>query len=229
MTILELQHEIIQCQRCPRLVAWCQQVAVKKVARFQDQDYWGRPVPSFGDPNARLLIVGLAPAAHGGNRTGRAFTGDASGDWLFRALHKAGFATQPTSTHRQDGLHLKDCYISSIVRCAPPDNKPTAAEANQCRHFLERELEHLTHVQVIVALGQFAFNHCLKLEPIRSQLTSRSRLLFGHNQYYPISETLTLITSYHPSQRNTSTKRLSEPLFDAVFDRVLTLLQSQNA
>jgi uracil-DNA glycosylase family 4 len=145
-----LQTEIVSCCRCPRLVAWRESVALQKVARFRDQLYWGRPVPGFGDPQARLWVIGLAPAAHGGNRTGRVFTGDPSGDWLFRALYRAGFANQPTSTHREDGLQLQDCYISAVVRCVPPENRPTAIEAKTCLGYLKQELELLTQVRVIV-------------------------------------------------------------------------------
>src|ERR1700730_2249046 len=153
-SLTALQDEIIACRLCPRLVDWRQQVAREKVRRFADQEYWGKPVPGFGDPQARLLVIGLAPAAHGGNRTGRVFTGDRSGDWLFRALHKASFASQPASIHRNDGLRLRDCYVSAAVRCAPPENKPLPAEIANCRPYLLRELELLTRIRVIVSLGR---------------------------------------------------------------------------
>lgn len=224
-----LQQQIIACQQCPRLVEWRERVAQQKVARFRDQIYWGRPLPSFGDPQGRVLIVGLAPAAHGGNRTGRMFTGDASGDWLFRALHRAGFANQPTSTDPQDGLHLTDCYISAVVRCAPPDNKPTPEESRQCRTYLARELELLPRLQVILALGKFAFDHCLKIlcpEGWSRQWGGRPQ--FGHQQMYslfePRSQPWTLLASYHPSQRNTATQRLTEPMLDGVLEQAKQIL-----
>ncbi len=214
-----LQAEIVSCRRCPRLVAWRESVALEKVARFREQSYWGRPVPGFGDPQARLWVIGLAPAAHGGNRTGRVFTGDASGDWLFRALHRAGFANQPTSTHREDGLHLRDCYISAVVRCAPPDNRPTPAETRSCLGYLARELRLLSQVQVILALGHFAFKHTLTLLTL-----PKPRPRFGHNQVTALPQGRYMLASYHPSQRNTATKLLTEPMFDAVFDQVHRLL-----
>ncbi|MFS8854150.1 uracil-DNA glycosylase [Synechococcus sp. H55.2] len=214
-----LQAEIVRCRRCPRLVAWREGVAQQKVARFCDQLYWGRPVPGFGDVQARLWVIGLAPAAHGGNRTGRVFTGDPSGDWLFRALYRAGFANQPTSIHREDGLQLRDCYISAVVRCAPPQNRPTAAEAEACLGYLRQELELLTQVRVILALGHFAFRYTLALLP-----PLRPRPRFGHNCVIPLGEGRYLLTSYHPSRRNTATKRLTEAMLDAVFERAQQLL-----
>ncbi|MFT0814291.1 uracil-DNA glycosylase [Synechococcus sp. OH20] len=214
-----LQAEIVRCRRCPRLVAWREGVAQQKVARFCDQLYWGRPVPGFGDPQARLWVIGLAPAAHGGNRTGRVFTGDPSGDWLFRALYRVGFANQPTSIHREDGLQLRDCYISAVVRCAPPQNRPTAAEAEACLGYLRQELELLTQVRVILALGHFAFRYTLALLP-----PLRPRPRFGHNCVIPLGEGRYLLTSYHPSRRNTATKRLTEAMLDAVFERAQQLL-----
>ncbi len=221
-----LQDQITTCERCPRLVEWRQQVAGRKVARFRDQIYWGRPLASFGDPQGRLLIVGLAPAAHGGNRTGRMFTGDASGDWLFRALHRAGFANQPTSTDPGDGLQLRGCYISAVVRCPPPDNKPTPEESSRCRSYLAQELEILPRVEVILALGQFAFDHCLKiLYPQgwpRRELGSRPK--FGHQRAYGVAQGRILLASYHPSQRNTATKRLTEPMLDAVIKQAKQLI-----
>jgi uracil-DNA glycosylase family 4 len=189
-------------------------MAQQKVARFHAQDYWGCPLPGFGDPQARLLVVGLAPAAHGGNRTGRMFTGDRSGDWLFRALYRSGFANQPTSTDREDGLQLRDCFISAVVRCAPPQNQPRPEEAKACRGYLVQELELLTNVQVIVALGGFAFTHLLRILP-----TSPSpRPRFRHLQQITCGQ-YTLIASYHPSQRNTSTRLLTMEMLDVVFTR----------
>jgi uracil-DNA glycosylase family 4 len=210
-----LTAEIVTCERCPRLTAWCRQVAREKRAAYRDWDYWGRPVPPFGDPAASILVVGLAPAAHGANRTGRYFTGDRSGDWLYRAMHKAGLANQPTSRHKDDGLALSGTFISAMVRCAPPENKPTPEERDACRPFFHRELALLPHVRVIVALGKFAwdgvvetlahFGHSLKPKPI-----------FGHLATATIGPYV-LIGSYHPSQQNTFTGKLTEPMFDAVF------------
>ncbi|MEN9220910.1 MAG: uracil-DNA glycosylase [Thermostichus sp. BF3_bins_97] len=217
-----LQAEIIDCRRCPRLVSWREAVARQKVARFREQPYWGRPIPGFGDPQARLWVIGLAPAAHGGNRTGRVFTGDPSGDWVFRALHRAGFANQPTSTQREDGLQLKDCYISAVVRCAPPDNRPTSAEAKTCLSYLARELSLLSHLQVILALGHFAFEHTLALFNL-----PKPRPRFGHNQVAPLPQGRYVLASYHPSQRNTATKLLTEEMFDAVFAQAKGLLTQQ--
>ncbi|MGQ9836705.1 MAG: uracil-DNA glycosylase [Cyanobacteriota bacterium] len=216
---LALEAEILECRRCPRLVSWREQVAAVKVARFREQSYWGRPIPGFGDPQARLWVIGLAPAAHGGNRTGRVFTGDSSGDWLFRALHRAGFANQPTSTHRQDGLQLRDCYVSAVVRCAPPDNHPTPTETKTCLGYLAQELDWLAQVRVILTLGRFAFQHTLALlDP------PKPRPKFAHNQVIALAEGRYLLTSYHPSRRNTATKLLTEPMFDAVFAQALRLL-----
>lgn len=219
-----LQAEIVSCCRCPRLVAWREAVALQKVARFRDQLYWGRPVPGFGDPQARLWVIGLAPAAHGGNRTGRVFTGDPSGDWLFRALYRAGFANQPTSTHREDGLQLQDCYISAVVRCVPPENRPTAIEAKTCLGYLKQELELLTQVRVILTLGHFAFQHALTLLP-----PLRPRPRFGHNCVIPLAEGRYLLASYHPSRRNTATRLLTEPMLDAVFAQAQQLLSGKPA
>ena len=210
--------EIVDCFKCPRLVAWREQVATEKRASFRDEQYWGRPVPGFGDPRARLLIVGLAPAAHGGNRTGRVFTGDRSGDWLYGALYRAGYANQPTSVHADDGLELKDAYVAAAVRCAPPDNKPTPAERDTCLPYLERELALLTHVQVIVVLGQFAY------DVMARQLGVRPRPKFGHGVEVPVAASgRTVLCSYHPSQQNTFTGKLTTEMFDAVFQRTRAL------
>src|SRR5262245_32687682 len=177
-SLMSLQDQIITCCLCPRLVEWREQVAREKVRRFADQEYWGKPVPSFGDPEARLLIIGLAPAAHGGNRTGRIFTGDRSGDWLFRAVHKAGFANQPVSVDRSDGLRLRDCYVTAAVRCAPPLNKPLPQEIANCGPYLLRELELLKHVRVIIALGRLAFDAALASVGLGDRSASRPK--FGH-------------------------------------------------
>jgi uracil-DNA glycosylase len=211
--------EIIDCVACPRLVAWRHQVATEKRASFRDQEYWGRPVPGFGDPAAGLLVVGLAPAAHGGNRTGRIFTGDRSGDWLFAALWRAGYASQPTSIARDDGLRLKGCYITAAVRCAPPANKPTPDELDRCLPFLARELALLEQVRVIVVLGKFAYDAICRL------LNVRPRPPFRHLAEVTVSgnRDLAIICSFHPSQQNTFTGKLTEEMFDAVFLRARRL------
>lgn len=193
-------------------------MAREKVRRYRDREYWGRPVPGFGDPAARLLVVGLAPAAHGGNRTGRIFTGDRSGDFLYRALHRAGFANQATSTDRDDGLRLADCYITAAVRCAPPGNRPTPSDLRHCRPFLLEELAHLRQVRVIVALGQIAYRACLEALEARGLQVPRPRLRFGHGSVVPLQERLALLASYHPSQQNTQTGRLTDAMFQYIFD-----------
>jgi uracil-DNA glycosylase family 4 len=210
-------EEVVACRACPRLVAWRELVAAEKRASFRDEVYWGRPVPGFGDPDATLLVVGLAPAAHGGNRTGRVFTGDRSGDWVFRALWKAGFANQPTSVAAGDGLALTGAWVAAVVRCAPPANKPTPEERDRCLPYLARELALLPEVRVVVALGQFAYDNACRLFGVRP------RPRFGHGVEVPISTGRTLICSYHPSQQNTFTGTLTEPMFDAVFSRARAL------
>jgi uracil-DNA glycosylase family 4 len=209
--------EIVDCVRCPRLVQWRQQVAADKRAAYRTEEYWGRPIPGFGDPQARLMVIGLAPAAHGGNRTGRIFTGDRSGDWLFASLWRAGYANQPTSVSRTDGLHLVDCYVTAAVRCAPPANKPTPEERDACLPYLQRELQLLDRVSVIVALGQFAYDVMSRL------LAVRPRPRFGHLVEAPAPDGRTILCSFHPSQQNTFTGRLTEPMFDAVFARAKQL------
>ncbi len=211
-----LAADVIGCRACPRLVEWREKVAVEKRAAFMHEEYWGRPVPGFGDPRARLLVVGLAPAAHGANRTGRMFTGDRSGEWLYRALYRAGFASRPTSEHRDDGLRLLGAYLTAPVRCAPPANKPTPAERDRCRPFLERELALLTELRVIVALGQFGYR------AIADHLGLRPRPRFGHGLEVEAGE-LTVVCSYHVSQQNTFTGRLTEPMLDQVFARARQL------
>ena len=227
MTELEsLQRRIIRCRQCPRLVEWRERVALEKTKRFQDWEYWGRPSPGFGDPRAQLLLVGLAPAAHGGNRTGRMFTGDRSGDWLYRALHKFGFANQPTSISRDDGLRLKNCFITAACRCAPPLNKLLPAEIVNCRPFLLNELKLLRRVRVVVGLGKIGFDAaCASFHDLglRDQAV---RLPFSHGAEYAIGPKLTLLASFHPSQQNTFTGRLTEPMFDAIFRRACSLLKS---
>lgn len=216
-SIAALQDRIAVCRLCPRLVEWRETVAKEKVRRFEDHDYWGKPVPSMGDPRARLLVLGLAPAAHGGNRTGRIFTGDRSGDWLFRALHKAGFANQPASVAREDGLTLTDCYVTAAVRCAPPGNKPQPLESANCRPFLLRELELLNRTRVIVALGHFAFDVAIGSVGVEATLSQRPE--FKHGSECQMRRGITLIASFHPSQQNTFTGRLTEPMFDRIFAR----------
>ena len=209
--------EVVSCRACPRLVAWRERVAAEKRASFAGDDYWGRPVPGFGDPLASLLVVGLAPAAHGGNRTGRVFTGDRSGDWVFRALHKAGYANQPTSVHAGDGLVLHGAYVAAVVRCAPPANRPTPIERDTCVGYLRRELDELSAVRVIVALGGFAYEAVARLAGLRP------RPRFGHGVEAALGGGRSVVCSYHPSQQNTFTGRLTEPMFDAVFARVRAL------
>ncbi|MBV9582598.1 MAG: uracil-DNA glycosylase [Chloroflexi bacterium] len=209
--------EVVDCRKCPRLVNWREQVGREKRAAYRDDEYWSRPVPAFGDPQARLLLVGLAPAAHGGNRTGRMFTGDRSGDWLFGALHRAGFANQPTSMRRDDGLRLVGAYISACVHCAPPANKPTLEERDTCLPYLQRELALLTNVTVIVCLGKFAYDGLAAL------LKLRRRPAFGHGVEAPLPDGRTIVCSFHPSQQNTFTGRLTLPMFDAIFQRARQL------
>ncbi|TML93027.1 MAG: uracil-DNA glycosylase [Actinobacteria bacterium] len=212
-SLARVTDEVVACGACPRLVAWREEVARDKRAAYRDDDYWGRPVPGFGDPFAELLLVGLAPAAHGGNRTGRVFTGDRSGEWVFRALHRAGYANQPTSERRDDGLRLQGAYVAAAVRCAPPANRPTPAERDNCVPFLARELALLADLRVIVVLGQFAYDVVARL------LGVRPRPRFGHGVEVALDDGRTIICSYHPSQQNTFTGTLTEPMFDAVFAR----------
>jgi len=227
MTVENLQAEVVACRACPRLVAWREQVAIEKRASFRDDDYWGAPVPGFGDPAARLMVVGLAPAAHGANRTGRMFTGDRSGDWLFRALYRAGFANQPDSTARGDGLELHDSWITAAVRCAPPANRPTPEERGACADWLAREIALLPDVRVVVALGGFGWNAFLKVLGGRGWAIPRPRPKFGHLARVELDgegRRFSLIGSYHPSQQNTFTGRLTEEMFDLVWTSARELL-----
>jgi uracil-DNA glycosylase len=220
-----LTAEIVACRRCPRLVEWRERVAREKVARFRDETYWGRPVPGFGDPDARILLVGLAPAAHGGNRTGRVFTGDASGDFLFRALHAEGLADRPVSRSLDDGLTLTDVYIAAAVRCAPPANKPTPVERDTCAPFLVREMALLSEARVVVALGAFGWDAALgALAAIGYEVRPRPR--FGHGAEIAIGP-YTLLGTYHPSQQNTFTGRLTAPMFQAVIARARAIVRSE--
>ena len=215
-----LHDEIVACRACPRLVEWREEVAREKRAAYRDWEYWGRPVPGFGDPEARLVIVGLAPAAHGANRTGRVFTGDRSGDWLFGAMHRAGFANQPTAEHRDDGLALLDAYVLAAVRCPPPKNRPTTEERDRCRPFLERELALLPKQRVLLALGGWALGVLASVEGLRP------RPKFGHGAEFELPDGRVVLCSYHPSQQNTFTGRLTEPMFDSVFARARELVRA---
>lgn len=213
----KLNRNIKDCTKCPRLATYIVEVAEKKVRRFQNEKYYGRPLPGFGDINAKLLIVGLAPAAHGGNRTGRMFTGDSSGDWLARAMHNSGFASKPTSQKIDDGLVLYNAYVTAAVRCAPPQNKPTKMEMNNCQHFLEKELEILKNIKVILCLGRIAYDTICKILEIKPEQ-------FGHNKLFPHIK-YDIITSYHPSKQNTQTGRLSWKQWEDVFTRAQNLVE----
>jgi uracil-DNA glycosylase family 4 len=215
----DLQVRITECRRCPRLVRWRENVAREKRAAYRDDVYWGRPVPAFGDADARVLIVGLAPAAHGANRTGRMFTGDRSGDWLYRALHRAGFANQAISIQPDDGLRLTNAFVTAAVRCAPPANKPTPAERDACATWLRAELDLMHGIEVIVALGQFAWNQTLRILADRGLTVPRPRPRFGHGAEVRLLDGPVLLGSFHPSQQNTFTGKLTEPMFDSVWTR----------
>jgi uracil-DNA glycosylase len=220
--LARLTDEIVACRACPRLVEWRERVAREKRAAFRDETYWGRPVPGFGDPRARILLLGLAPAAHGGNRTGRVFTGDRSGDWLFAALHRAGLANRPTSVRADDGLRLRDAYIAAAVRCAPPDNAPTPAERDTCQPYLERELALLDRLRVIVVLGGFAYASAWRVLAAAGHRLPSPRPRFAHGLEVPLGAT-TILGCYHPSQQNTFTGRLTEPMLDSVLARARAL------
>ena len=217
-TLTQVNAAIVACEKCPRLRQYCAVVAQEKRRAFREETYWGRPVPGFGDPKASLLVVGLAPAAHGGNRTGRMFTGDRSGDFLYAALHRAGFANQPIATSRDDGLHLIDAYIAASGRCAPPDNKPTPEELANCRPYMIEELRLLKNARVIVALGKIAFDNVLLALAARGVVIPKPRPAFGHEVIHRLGD-YTLIGSYHPSQRNTQTGLLTPAMFDRVFQQ----------
>jgi len=215
--LARLERDVIGCRACPRLVSWREQVAIEKRAAYSDHDYWGRPIPGFGDADARIVVLGLAPAAHGANRTGRVFTGDRSGDWLFRAMHRAGLANQPASLALDDGLVLTDAWVTAAVKCAPPANKPTPDERDACAPFLQREFAALANVAVVVCLGQFGYQAAC------AHFGVRPRPKFGHGVEVPVDDGPTLVCSFHPSQQNTFTKRLTEPMLDAVFTRAVEL------
>jgi uracil-DNA glycosylase family 4 len=221
-----LTSAITRCRACPRLVAWREEVAVGKRRAYRDEAYWGRPVPGFGDQDARVLIIGLAPAAHGANRTGRMFTGDSSGDFLYAALHRAGFASQPASRHYDDGLTLHDAFISAACRCAPPDNKPLPAEVAACRPFLEQEIALLSDLRVVVALGRIAFDAALRFFPV-AQAAQDAKPIFTHAATYPLAGGRWLVASYHPSRQNTQTGRLTTEMFDQVWTQARRLLSQE--
>jgi uracil-DNA glycosylase family 4 len=212
-----LNQHIVECTACPRLVTYRQTVAREKRKQYRDWTYWGRPLPGFGDPHARLYIVGLAPAAHGGNRTGRIFTGDRSGDWLYEALYRYGFANQALSQHRDDGLRLTDCYIGATVRCAPPDNKPSPDEFKACRRYLKEEIRLLGNVHVVVALGKIAFDQYLRANREEGRRVPSPIPVFAHGSVAALPWGVTLIGSYHPSQQNTFTGKLTRPMFHRIF------------
>lgn len=212
----QLNARVTQCTLCPRLTKYIRHVGQIKVKRFANEKYWARPLPSWGDPNARLLIVGLAPAAHGGNRTGRMFTGDSSGEWLAKAMHETGFASKPTSMSRNDGLALKDAYITAAVRCAPPDNKPLPLELANCSQYLLAELKLLKNIKIVLALGKIGFDAYCKAEGLRG-------LVFGHGAHYPIGDKI-LLASYHPSRQNTNTGKLTWQMWISIFRTARTIL-----
>jgi uracil-DNA glycosylase family 4 len=216
----KLHDEVIQCRKCARLVAWREEVARVKRKAYRDQEYWGKPVPGFGDPEARIFVVGLAPGAHGSNRTGRNFTGDASGGFLYPALYRAGLANQPTAVSRDDGLVLKDVYLAASARCVPPENKPTLEEMDNCQPYLERELE-ILKPRVIVCLGRIAFDRVLRLYSVRNPAWK-----FGHGALFQIDSGPWILCSYHPSQQNTLTGRLTAPMFDAVWAKAKSLVEN---
>lgn len=220
-SLTALNQEIIACRRCARLVAWREEVARVKRKAYRDQEYWGKPVPGFGDPKARLLVVGLAPGAHGSNRTGRAFTGDASGGFLYPALHRAGFANQPTAESRSDGLRLIDLYIAASARCAPPDNKPTPEELNNCQPYLEREIQ-ILKPSVIVGLGRIAFERIMKIYSVRNPTWK-----FGHGALYQVENGPWILCSYHPSQQNTLTGKLTVKMFDDIWRKAKELIHAE--
>jgi len=218
-----LNERIIACERCARLRAYCTEVAAVRRRAYADQEYWGRPVPSFGDPEARILVLGLAPGAHGSNRTGRPFTGDGSGDFLYPVLHEAGFASQPRAFHREDDMRLTDLWINSVARCAPPGNKPTPEELRNCAPWLDEELSLLTQLRVVVCLGRIAFEGLLAWALRTGQIASRAGFTFSHGAEYTLPSGLHMLATYHPSLQNTNTGKLTRPMFLAIFERARQL------
>jgi uracil-DNA glycosylase family 4 len=225
-TLASLTRALVGCEQCPRLRAHCATVALEKRRAYRDETYWGRPVPGFGDPRARLVIVGLAPGAHGSNRTGRMFTGDSSGDWLYAALHRVGFASQPTSTSRADGLRLDDCYITAAARCAPPGNKPLPAELERCRPWLAEELRLLDRTRVVLALGRIGHEAWLKASGWWTRLAPAERPRFAHAAEHTFDDGSTLLASFHPSRQNTQTGRLTRAMWQRVFTRARKLVDA---
>ena len=218
-----LNNEVVVCGLCPRLVTYREQIAREKRRAYRDWEYWGKPVPGFGDPNAKVLVLGLAPGAHGSNRTGRPFTGDASGNFMYPVLHRTGFASQPHATHCNDGLRLKDCYITAAVRCAPPQNKPLPEEIANCAPFLEREIALLENVRVVVALGRIGFDAYLNYLKRQGVLKSKKEYVFGHGAQYEMPDGRILLASYHPSNQNTQTGKLTREMFTEIFRRAARL------
>ena len=223
-TVAAVGRAVVACELCPRLRAHCTSISRQPARRFRDQIYWGRPVPGFGDPHARLLVVGLAPAAHGGNRTGRVFTGDSSGDWLYRALHHIDLANQPDSTRRDDGLILTDCFVTAAARCAPPANRPTSVELARCRPYLEEEIRLLREVRIVLTLGRIAFDGWLRASPWWERLATPERPRFAHGAEARLPDGTILLSSYHPSRQNTNTGRLTRGMWRTIFRRVRDLL-----
>ncbi len=219
-----LYNEVIACRRCPRLVDHCETIGREKRRAYMDWEYWAKPVPGFGDPNARLLILGLAPGAHGSNRTGRPFTGDKSGEFMYPVLHRVGFASQPNAERRDDGLQLIDAYITAAVRCAPPDNKPTPEEIAACAPFLDREIAALKNLKVVVALGKIGFDAYLNYLKRQASLTGKKDYVFGHGAQYRMPNGIVLLASYHPSNQNTATGKLTERMFRQVFETAKKLI-----
>jgi uracil-DNA glycosylase family 4 len=224
--IIAVNKAVVRCTHCPRLRTYCREIARIKKREFHDWTYWGRPVPAFGDPHASLLIVGLAPAAHGANRTGRMFTGDSSGNWLYEALYRYGFANQPGSVSRDDGLVLSDCYITAAARCAPPDNKPSPDELANCRDFLEREIALLTRVRVVLALGRVACDAWLRAAGWWESLAPAKRPPFGHSREAVLPDGRTLLCSFHPSRQNTNTGKLTRGMWYEIFARARSLIET---
>jgi uracil-DNA glycosylase family 4 len=222
--LIRLSEEVVACRRCPRLVAYRELIAREKRRAYRDCEYWGKPVPGFGDPLARVLILGLAPGAHGSNRTGRPFTGDSSGNFMYPVLHRTGFASQPGATHCNDGLQLKDAYITAAVRCAPPQNKPLPEEIANCAPFLDREIALLTNVRVIVALGRIGFDAYLNYLKRQGALKSKKEFAFGHGVHYEMPDGRILLASYHPSNQNTQTGKLTREMFTEIFRRAARLV-----
>jgi uracil-DNA glycosylase family 4 len=226
LALATLNEEVTACRRCPRLVAWRERVAREKRHAYMDFEYWGKPVPGFGDPKARVLIIGLAPGAHGSNRTGRVFTGDSSGNFMYPVLHRTGFASQPKGTHRGDGMVLTDAYITAAARCAPPQNKPAPRELANCAPFLDREIAILANVRVVVALGRIGFDAYLNHLKRTGVIASKKAYAFGHGVEYATPDGRLLVGSYHPSNQNTNTGKLTEAMFTKLFERVARLARA---